>query len=513
MARPVLQTLERPVIKVVSPATGEPVGEVPLADEAEVRAAIGRARDAAKVWGSIPVKERVRHLRRVLDAMLDRADEIVAVLSKECGKTNIEALASEVATLVDLGEYYARHVERILAPAACDVGLMKNKKAYKLYQPLGVVGVISPWNFPFTLAGGPALTALFAGNTVVLKPSEVTPLSGVLFGKIFQEVGGYPDIVQVVTGDGATGAHLVRGGVDKILFTGSVATGKKIMAAAAETLTPVVLELGGKDPMIVCDDADLERAAAGAVWGAFTNSGQVCMSVERVYVQEKVYDRFVDLVVARTKNIRQGLFTDPEAEVGSMTFPRQIEIVERHVADAVAKGAKVLTGGKRRADLPGLFYEPTVLVDVTHEMQIMRDETFGPILPIMKFRDDDEAVRLANDSVYGLSSSVWSRDDARARRIAEEGIQAGTSIVNDCLVNFAIPGLPFGGVKESGMGRTHGEEGLKEMSKVKAVVIDRLGLKQEPVWYPYHPKSYAVLKKALNLLFRSGLANKLKSLR
>jgi acyl-CoA reductase-like NAD-dependent aldehyde dehydrogenase len=342
---------------------------------------------------------------------------------------------------------------------------------------------------------------------VVLKPSEVTPLVGLEIGRLFAEVGAYPDVVQVVTGGGRTGDALVRAGVQKVAFTGSVRTGKLVMAAAAETLTPVLLELGGKDPMIVCDDADVERAASGAVWGAFMNAGQTCMSVERAYVEDAVYDRFVDLVVERTKAVRQG--RGPGHDIGSMSFGPQVDTVERHVADAKAKGAKVLTGGRRVPGRAGLWYEPTVLVDVDHSMEVMRDETFGPVLPIMRVRDDEEAVRLANDSRYGLNSSVWSADDERAEQIAR-AIEAGNVCINDCMVSYAVAGLPFGGVKESGIGRIHGVEGLRAFCNTKSVLASRFDLRRELQWFPLAGWVTASLRRIVRLRYRRGLRAKLK---
>src|SRR5437588_588880 len=387
-------------IETINPSTLETIGSVADMDDAEVRQAVQRARSAFRVWGRLDFHERREQLLRVRDRMLDRMDDVVYGIRDGTGKLRNEAVFTEVFVSADLIEFYARHGEKMLRSQRVPTGIFAfTKRAYKVYEPLGVVGVISPWNYPFSLTMTPVVTALFAGNTVVLKPSEVTPLVGVLVGELFAEASEYAGIVDVVTGGGTTGSHLVGAGVQKVCFTGSVATGRKVMAKAAETLTPVLLELGGKDPMVVLDDADVDRAAKGAVWGAFSNSGQTCIAIERAYVEAAVYDAFVDKVVAKARAIRQGTSND---DVGSMTFPPQLELVERHLADAVDKGAKVLTGGRRRKDLGDMWFEPTVLVDVDHSMAIMRDETFGPVLPIVKVADEAEALRMANASPYRL---------------------------------------------------------------------------------------------------------------
>ena len=498
-------------IKVVNPATLEEISEFVVQPADEVNAAVERAREAQKAWGKLSVKDRTRHLLKVRDYILDNMDRITEVISSETGKPRSDALGADVFVVCDLIGYYAKKAHKVLAPRKVESGILVHKRGWITYMPRGVVGVISPWNFPFNLTMGPVLTALTAGNTVVLKPSEVTTLTGLETGKCFSELGEFSDIVQVVTGDGSTGAALCESSVDMIAFTGSVATGKKIAMECAKTLKPVLLELGGKDPMIVCKDADIERAASGAVWGAFNNAGQVCMSVERVYVEEPIYDAFVERVVKLTNRLKQGLSDEPGVDVGSMTFPKQIEIVEDHVEDARAKGATILTGGKRNEKYKGYFYEPTVLTDVTTDMKILTDETFGPVMPIVKVKDTGEALRLANDSVYGLNSSVWSKDKEKARHIAQD-LEAGACVINDVIVSYAMADLPFGGVKESGIGRTHGEEGLIGMSHIKAIAEDRSGTKREQTWFPYHPKTYGVMKKALRAMYYRGAAKKLKGL-
>ena len=413
------------VIESHNPATGELIGTVPDMDEARVRQAVQRARAASREWGELSVRQRTAHLQSVGQTILDRIDDLVDLICAETGKTRNEAIFAEMTVSLEVIHHYAQRAHKVLVPQRVSTGAFRNKKAVKWYEPYGVVGVISPWNYPFTLTMAPLLTALAAGNTVVLKPSEVTPLVGVAVGELFADTGPYTEIVQVVTGGGRTGEALVRGGVDKVAFTGSVATGRRVMQAAADSLTPVLLELGGKDPMIVCDDADLDRAAGAAVWGAFFNAGQTCISVERVYATEAVHDAFVEKVVERAQKLEVG------RDIGSMTFPPQLAKVEAHLADAIAKGARVLVGGRRPADAPGLQFPPTVVVDVNHDMDLMRDETFGPVLPIMRVKDEEEALRLANDTTYGLDSSVFTKSAEKGEAYAR-GLPPGASASTTC---------------------------------------------------------------------------------
>ena len=357
------------------------------------------------------------------------------------------------------------------------------KKLIIRYAPVGLVGVIGPWNYPIANSFGDCIPALMAGNSVILKPSEVTPLSSLLMAEMMRECGLPEDVFQVATGDGSTGAALIAQ-VDCVMFTGSSRTGKAVMKAAADALVPCYLELGGKDPMIVCADANIERAANAAAFYSMNNGGQVCISVERCYVEEPVYDEFVGQVTDNVRGLRQGVPTGAgTVDVGAVIFPPQLEIVDEHVRDAVAKGAKVLTGGHPGPG-PGRFYEPTVLVDVDHSMKCMREETFGPTLPIMKIANAEEGVRLANDSTYGLQASVWTSDVERGEELARR-IQAGVVCVNDAQINYTALNLPMGGWKASGLGTRHGADGIRKYTKVQSLLVTRRALKREPFMFPY----------------------------
>jgi acyl-CoA reductase-like NAD-dependent aldehyde dehydrogenase len=489
------------------PRTGSLIAEIEQMSAAQVGSAVDRARSTAVAWSSLTYKERTRHLLKVRDQLLNSAEELVDTICAETGKQRAEAVTTELMAVCETIGWYAKNGERALDTQSVSPGLMAHKKAWKRYEPLGVIAVISPWNYPFTLSMTPVITALFAGNTVVLKPSEVTPTVGLAIGKLFED-DSWGDIVQVVTGGGETGEALVRSGCDKICFTGSVRTGKRVMAAAADSLTPVLLELGGKDPMIVCVDADLARASKGAVWGAFQNSGQTCMSVERFYVEESIFEEFLERVLKETALIRQNA---SGGDIGSMTFAPQIEIVEEHIADALSKGARVVAGG-HRLDQAGLWFEPTVLVDVDHTMSIMTEETFGPVMPIMSVSDPEEGLRLANDSIYGLNSSVWTSDQDLAISIANR-LEAGNVCINDCIVSYAIPGLPFGGVKQSGIGRVHGPEGLREFSAIKSVMSTRVAAPRELWWFPVPQALEALGITSMRARFGSTLGTRMKRYR
>jgi len=420
---------------------------------------------------------------------------------EENGKTREDALLADVFITADALGFWAKKAAHYLADERVRSHSMftLGRKLVVRYRPRGVVGVIGPWNYPIANCFGDAIPALMAGNAVVMKPSEVTPLSSLLVEEGLREAGLPGGVLLVATGTGETGAALVDE-ADMIMFTGSTRTGKKIMARAAETLTPVSLELGGKDPMIVLRDADVERAANTAVYWGMANGGQICQSIERVYVEEPVYDEFVSKVIEKTRALRQGR---PEGagsvEVGAVTFAPQVEIIERHIRDAVEKGARVELGGKP-ADGPGRFFQPTVLTGVDHSMEIMTEETFGPTLPIMKVRDEDEAVHYANDTRYGLNSSVFTRDVEKGERIARE-LSAGNACVNDALVNYGATELPFGGTHESGIGVRHGAQGIQKYCEVQSVLVTRFAPKSDIYMYPYTPTKSRIVERLSVLLY------------
>ena len=497
-------------IQVRNPATLALIQELPVATPAEVAAAVERARQAQAQWQHSGFAERARLLYRLRDLLLDEADRLADILISETGRPRAEVYGNELFYLCNAIGAWAKHSKRYLQPRKISpsFALVKAKKVISSYTPRGVIGIISPWNFPLTMTLGEAIPALMAGNAVVIKPSELTPLSA-LFGAELVAKAGFPkNLLQVVVGYGATGEALIDH-TDMIAFTGSVETGKRVMHRATERLIPVSLELGGKDPMIVLKDADLERAAGACVWGALMNCGQICTSIERVYVEAPVYQVFVDKVVARVNAIRQGKSTD-EIDIGCMTSEAQLNKIAAQVDDARAKGAKSLTGGRRNPNLPGYYYEPTVLVDVDHSMRIMTEETFGPVIPMMSVKDGAEALRLANDSRYGLSASIYSRDKAASAALADR-LDSGAVCVNDSLVNFIIPEAPMGGRKDSGFGYRHGAEGIRKFCQQKTIVTDRFGLKEEFPWYPASEKKARQLRHLLNLLCHSGWAHKLRA--
>lgn len=486
-----------------APATGERLGEVPILGPDAVRAAVERARTAQVSWALLPVEERCERILKLRDVIVDRAEELVELLARECGKPRAEGLTHEVIVTADLATYYAKRAPRLLAPREIELHLLKHRRSYVHYAPRGVVGIIAPWNFPFVIPMGDSITALLAGNAVVLKPSEVTPLIGVKCKELFDASGLPPDLFQVVTGDGRTGAALIDARPDKVVFTGAVSTGRRVAAACGERLIPCTLELGGKAAAIVCADADLERTARALVYGGFANSGQICISVERVYAHEALYEQLVERVVQLVGELRQGDPVAGDVDVGAIIFDKQLEVAKTLIADALGKGGQLKAGGKQVVG-PGSFFEPTVLAGCTQDMAVMREEIFGPIVPIMRVSDDEEAVRLANDSHLGLMGYVFTRDRDKGRRLAER-VRAGTVMVNDVLTAYAAPEAPFGGVKDSGFGRVHGEEGLRDMCEVRHVSYDRIALgSRDPMWFPYSEGSYRAFAKGMRLLFRSG---------
>jgi len=495
----------------LNPATGEVLGEFECAAESDISAAVARARVAQASWQGLGLKKRLAIIREFQHRLHAHKSDIAAAITGEAGKPLTEALITEVLVVLDAARFLIDHAYGLLRDEPLPHGnlVAKLKKGRLVREPHGVIGIISPWNYPFSIPATETLAALTAGNAVVLKPSELTPLVALELASLLHDSGVPQEVFQVIVGEGPAGAALVRSPIDKLVFTGSVGTGKRIAAAAAERLLPVVLELGGKDPMLVLEDADIDVASSAAVWGAFVNAGQTCLSVERCYVHRSLHQKFTDACADKARKLRVGNGMEANTDMGPMIHERQLHIVESHIEDAKMRGARILTGGSRLRDLGPNFYAPTVLADVTHEMRIMREETFGPVLPIMAFEDDEEAVRLANDSEYGLAASIFTGDSSRGERLARR-IQAGTVMVNDVISCFGISEAPHGGVKATGIGRTHGRFGLEEMVRLKYLDTDQMPGMKKVWWYGYGESFRRQIEGFVDLQFARDLATRFR---
>jgi succinate-semialdehyde dehydrogenase/glutarate-semialdehyde dehydrogenase len=496
------------------PARGEVFACSSLTAEGEVAALIARCRSAQADWSARPLRFRQAACRRLRDHLLREADAIAQVICRDNGKTRVDAMASEVLPAVMALSYYMKKSRRFLRPTGLGAGnvLLINKRSRLVFHPYGVIGVISPWNYPFAIPFSEVAMGLLAGNGVILKTATETQAVGRKLEECFMSAGLPPGLFAYVNLPGATAARaMLRGGVDKLFFTGSVDAGKKVMGMAAATLTPVVLELGGNDPMLVCPDADVERAAAGAVWAGFQNCGQSCGGVERIYVHRAVYEPFMRALKRRTEALRIGLADDDACDLGSMTRAAQRDKVEALVRDALDKGA-VLFAEARPREVPqtGLFMPARVLAEVNHGMRLMREEIFGPLLGVMQVDDMDQAVALANDSELALTASVWTRRRQRGASLAKR-IHAGVVMINDHLMSHGLAETPWGGWKQSGIGWTHGQRGFQEMLRAQVIVQDYLPLARGNMWWHPHDRHlYAGLRGALDVLYARGPGRRLK---
>jgi acyl-CoA reductase-like NAD-dependent aldehyde dehydrogenase len=500
------ETLTDAEIDIVNPINLQKLYSIKETSDEEVSMIFSKAENVGKKIAALSLEQRIKEIHKLRNYIIENRDMILTRIVEETGKSRMDALTSELFEVGDVIDYYSSASKKILANETIHTPIvLMGKKSKVFYEPLGTILIITPWNYPFYQCIVPSVLAFITGNAIIVKPSEHTPLKG-LVEEIVEKSGFMKDAIQIAYGTGLTGKKLIDARPDKIHFTGSSNTGKKIMAHAAQQLIPVDLELGGKDPSIVFEDVNIERTVNGVMWGGLTNAGQSCTSIERLYVQEKIYDEFISTLTDRVKKLKmsspeRAYKTSEDCDVGAMTTEFQVKKVEEHIADAVAKGAKILCGGKRPTGTR--HFEPTVISDVNHSMLIMTEETFGPVIPVMKFKSEEEAVKLANDSIYGLSASVWSKDMKRCERVARK-IKTGNVSINSHMLTEGNPALPFGGTKQSGFGRLKGRWGLESFSNIKAVIIDVQSKKIEPHWYPFTASKYKLMSDLiLNFFYKS----------
>ena len=493
-----MEATTQPALESFNPATGERVGSVPVTDPADVQRVVDDGAEVQPFWAQMRPEDRARYMRRTAQVIIDHLDELTTLLTREQGKPRAEAYSMELVPTIDALHWIADHGRKILSDEKIRYTqrFFVGKRSFFSYEPLGVVGVISPWNYPWSIPFGEVAMALMAGNGVVLKPAELTPLIGQRIQDVFDRAGLPDGIVRAVHGGGEVGGALVESSVAKVFFTGSVETGRKVGAMCAERIKGAVLELGGKDPQIVFADANLDNAVAGCLWGGFANAGQTCSGIERVYVVREVAERFIQGVVEGAKALRVGDPSDWNVDVGPMVSDDQYAIVNELVDDAVAAGAEMLCGGPLAAPR---FYAPTVLTGVTHEMRIMREEIFGPVIPIVVVSSEEEAIALANDSEFGLGASVWTLDRGKGKRIARR-IDAGSVWINDHMYSHGAFQCSWGGVKQSGIGRSHSKFGFYECVNVKHVAWEPSRARNF-WWYPYDRSLGTGLHSAAQLLY------------
>ena len=497
------------------PATGEVWKRYPSTTREEVFRAVESARSAQKPWAGQSVAVRVLALRRFHECLYDRRREVADALTRENGKPAGEALGSEVSIALDFAGYYADRAGGFLrAPWRRSVSLAMSRKRVRIaHEPYGVIGVISPWNYPLMLSASLVLPALVTGNAVLLKPSEFTPASGDLLAELLATAGVPHGVFTVLQGDGSTGAALAEAPLDKIFFTGSVATGRKVAVACAQNLVPCALELGGSDAAIVLADANVRQAASGIAWGRFSNGGQTCVAPKRVFVEAGAYDGFVAALTETVRALRLGAGSSVDTDVGPMIRPEAREVLAGQRDDALARGAMEITGlpNAESQSTAGSFFVPTVLLDVPADARVLREETFGPLLPVVRVRDVDEAIALANASEFGLSASIWTRDTARAAKLAGR-LEVGSVSVNDSIVVAGMADVPHGGVKHSGIGRTHGMAGLEECVRTKATVVDRFAAWRQAWWFGYGKEQSGGIDAFVRVAHGRGALDRLRAL-
>src|SRR5579871_3885546 len=493
-----------------NPATGEVVEEIQRTHPEELPAIVARAKSVQEKWRDTSIADRCALLTRLKQEMLAARNDLAAIVVRESGKPHVEALFSDVFVSLDTAAYYSANLAKLLAPERVphhsSAAKLKSGRLY--YEPLGVIGIVSSWNYPLAIPMGQIIAAVAAGNAVVCKTSDFTPKCGAAIQEMFARAGFPSALINIVQGAAEIGQALIDARPDKILFTGSVSTGKRVAEACARQLIPSVLELGGKDAMLVLSDANLDVASSAAIWGSFTNCGQVCLSVERLFVDNSVSEEFLKLCVEKTKTLRVGNGAQPNIDVGPLIRPQHVKRMNDLIEDAVARGARVMCGGCARPDLGPCFFEPTVIADVDSSMRLFQEETFGPILAIQTVRNADEAIEQANDSPFALAASVWTSNNELGRQIASR-LRAGAVMVNDAISYFAIAEAPHGGCNASGWGRTHGRAGFLEMVQPKYVDVDAITGSEKPWWYHYNESLSAAADDFLKLEF-GGLGAKLR---